>query len=174
MSAMILGAGVDLVGLGRFDRAVSRSGEGLLDEFLTPREREWCNRALQPSRRGAVCFAAKEAFYKALGTGRTGRLSFKDVELISATEAATGNRDVATLVISGQALREAEDRGVRRVHVSVSCPSSGGCVAAWVVVEGASGETETRAGGTETRAGGADMCDGGRLITPRSPEAWER
>ena len=59
---MIVGIGVDVVDLARFERAVGRT-PGLIDRLFAPAERGLPLRSL------AGRFAAKEAFSKAVGTG---------------------------------------------------------------------------------------------------------
>ena len=64
---MIAGIGTDIVSVARITRALERNGERFTDKVLAPVEQEVCARL---SRRGAYVakrFAAKEAFFKALG-----------------------------------------------------------------------------------------------------------
>ncbi len=108
---MVVGLGVDVVEISRFSRAVARHGDDFLDRLLTPTERTVCG---QSGRRvfaeSAARFAAKEAVFKALGTGWAGGITWHDAELVD-----------GAMRLTGEAGRVAERAGVTRVHVSTSC-----------------------------------------------------
>jgi holo-[acyl-carrier protein] synthase len=105
---MILGLGVDVVEVSRFERAVARHGEGFLREFLLPSEiSRWRSPRLLPM--SALHFAAKEAFFKALGTGKRGPMAWHDIELCA-----------RTLVLGGETARRAAALGMLRSHVSLA------------------------------------------------------
>ena len=78
---VIRGLGVDIVEVDRVRRAVTRWGEPFLYRIFTPREI-----ALGVSRAGAEHFAgrfaAKEAAMKALGTGHSRGVLWRDIEVI--------------------------------------------------------------------------------------------
>ena len=63
---MIKGAGIDLVEIARIDALMKKRGEAAGKRLFTPHELACCGRA---AHRLAGRFAAKEAFFKALGTG---------------------------------------------------------------------------------------------------------
>jgi holo-[acyl-carrier protein] synthase len=133
MQLRILGLGVDLVEVGRLERAVARHGEGFLLEFLSPVELDRCRREphLLPS--CSAFFAAKEAFFKAFGTGRSGHLRWQDVEI----QAGGANRNAIEL--SGATREEAERTFLERIHLSMSQPAGRGrgqMALAMVVLEG--------------------------------------
>ncbi|MCB1162626.1 MAG: holo-ACP synthase [Candidatus Krumholzibacteriia bacterium] len=111
---MILGIGIDLAPPARLRQAWARRGERFLARLFTPAERADCARARDPWPHYASRFAAKEAFLKALGTGLADGLSWQDIEL---------RRDALgkpTLHLAGRAAALAAERGVTRVHVSLS------------------------------------------------------
>ena len=133
MALRILGLGVDVVGVDRVERAVARLGEGFLEEFLRPSETGQCFRSRQPLSSCASVFAAKEALFKALGTGRSGALRWKDVEV--SLRGGTG----PSLSLTGETSRAAAELGVRRVHLDLarSRDAEGpGLAVALVVLEG--------------------------------------
>ena len=115
---MILGIGVDVVDVARFEEAVRRT-PGLLDRVLTAAERE------RPSVSRAARFAAKEAIAKALGG--PGDLGWHDVEVVSEPSGAPFFR------LSGSVLAAAEARGVRHSHLTLS--HDGGVAVAFVILE---------------------------------------
>lgn len=125
---MILGIGLDLVEVARFERDVSRHGNGFLEELFSPREIAYCQGMRRPYPFYAARFAAREAFFKALGTGREGSMGWRDVEV---HREASGK---PFLVLHGETRRVAEGRGVRRVHLSLTHTEE--YAAATVVLEG--------------------------------------
>jgi holo-[acyl-carrier protein] synthase len=126
---MVLGVGVDLVDVARFERAATRHGEGFVDRILTPEEIADCARTRRPFEQQAVRFAAREALVKALGTGLVGGMSWRDMRVVAG--AAPG---VFTVEICGGVRETAEALGVRRVHVALCTTRH--VAAAAVVVEG--------------------------------------
>lgn len=111
---MILGVGVDLVDVARFERAVTRHGDGFVERILTPEEMADCASAARPYEQQAVRFAAREALLKALGTGLVGGMSWRDVRVVRG--AGPG---VFGVEMSGGVRDTAEALGVRSVHVAL-------------------------------------------------------
>lgn len=73
----VIHCGVDMVSIARIVKAVERSGQRFLDRIFTDSE---LSRRDDPAFL-ATRFAAKEAFFKALGTGLTGGVRWKDFGL---------------------------------------------------------------------------------------------
>ena len=114
----IVGIGVDVVDLARFERAVDRTPR-LRERLFAENERDLPLRSL------AGRFAAKEALLKALGA--TDGVSWHDMRVISDAE---GNPD---LVVSGRAADIVAARGIGSLHVSMS--HDAGVAIAFVVAE---------------------------------------
>ena len=111
---MIVGIGIDLLEVSRMEKALLRSGEGFLRRVFTPAERSSCEEAGGGSARWAVRFAAKEAVFKALGTGWSGGVSWHQVEILREPGRAPFVR------LSGPARQVAEERGADICHVSLT------------------------------------------------------
>jgi holo-[acyl-carrier protein] synthase len=111
---MILGLGTDLVAIARVEELLSRHGERFLTRVFTPREREECLRRVRPALHLAARVAAKEAAMKALGTGWSLGVRWRDVEVQS------GGDTPPLLRLDGVARARAESRGVRDTLVSLS------------------------------------------------------
>lgn len=116
--ARIVGIGVDVVDLARFERALDRTPR-LRERLFTLDERGLPLRSL------AGRFAAKEAMLKALGA--TDGIGWHDIEVVSDAE---GNPDLA---LSGRAAEIAASRGIATLHVSMS--HDAGVAIAFVVAE---------------------------------------
>ncbi len=66
---MIVGIGTDLLDAERIRDGLARFGEHYADRILAPAEHAGFYASRDPARYLAKCFAAKEAFAKAAGTG---------------------------------------------------------------------------------------------------------
>lgn len=129
VGAVIVGVGIDLASVERMERVLERRGERARRRFFTAREAARCGAARAPAESYAARFAAKEAFYKALGTGVGGAGGWTEVEVVSAASGAPSLR------LSGRAAAEAAARGVSRIHLALT--HTGGMAAAVVVLESA-------------------------------------
>lgn len=79
---MIEGIGNDIVEIERIAQLIVRYPHRFLDRIFTPREQEYCLKRKEPARHFAGRFAAKEAVVKALGTGFSQGLTWKDFEIL--------------------------------------------------------------------------------------------
>ena len=125
---MILGVGVDLVRIDRVTGLLERHGQRALAKLFTAGEAERCREGRHPPESFAARFAAKEAFFKALGTGWGRGGAWTDVEVVSAPSGAPSLR------LAGAAAALAEERGIRHIHLSLT--HSDDTAAAFVVLEG--------------------------------------
>lgn len=76
----LAGIGVDTVEIVRLKNAVERIGERFLNRIFTPSERCYCDKKRDRYACYAARFAAKEAVFKAMGTGIAG-VRWTDVEV---------------------------------------------------------------------------------------------
>ena len=124
---MIYGIGVDLVEVGRMERAITRSGPRLVERLYTADERAYCRAKRFPYPCYAARFACKEAFLKALGTGLRKHMRWRDIEV---------RRDPLGkpfLHLRGYLQEHCADAGIRHIHLSLS--HSAGHAVAQVVLE---------------------------------------
>jgi holo-[acyl-carrier protein] synthase len=78
----IIGLGIDATDIPRIAATIERYGDRFLQRVFTPGEIAYCQRRREPSIHFAGRFAAKEAAMKALGTGHTQEVLWKDVEVV--------------------------------------------------------------------------------------------
>ena len=104
---MIIGVGVDLVDLERFEKAISGT-PALVERLFAESEREASTRTL------AGRFAAKEAIAKALGTGIGHGVSFQDMQI------SNDEKGAPQVHLSGGAAAVMHSRGGRRVLLSLA------------------------------------------------------
>src|SRR6187200_367148 len=80
----ILGLGIDVTDIPRIASAFERYGERFLRRVFTDGEIAYCTRRRNPVPHLAGRFAAKEAAMKALGTGHSHGVLWKDIEVVRA------------------------------------------------------------------------------------------
>lgn len=78
----IIGIGIDATDIPRIARTLERYGDRFLRRVFTEGEIAYCMRRRHPSIHLAGRFAAKEAAMKALGTGHTPEVLWRDVEVV--------------------------------------------------------------------------------------------
>ncbi|WP_274629470.1 holo-ACP synthase [Arvimicrobium flavum] len=80
---MILGIGSDLIDIRRIEKALERHGERFLARVYTPVERAKSDRRAQRAASYAKRFAAKEACAKALGTGMSDGVFWREMGVVN-------------------------------------------------------------------------------------------
>jgi holo-[acyl-carrier protein] synthase len=78
----ILGLGFDATDIPRIKAALERYGDRFLRRVFTDGEIAYCTRRKDPAPHLAARFAAKEAGMKALGTGHSRGVLWKDLEVV--------------------------------------------------------------------------------------------
>jgi holo-[acyl-carrier protein] synthase len=111
---MVLGLGTDLIETRRVQASIDRHGERFLERIFTAGEIAYCQRKKNAAESFAARFAAKEAGAKALGTGISRGVSWKEFEV---RREASGR---PTLHVSGRAREMADAIGVRRLQLSLT------------------------------------------------------
>lgn len=108
---MIIGVGTDIIEIGRVRKAVAK--KFFRDNVFTETEQNYCeSRGKNSAASYAARFAAKEAFFKALGTGII--LPLTDVEIIN------DERGAPKINLRGRAATLAEEKGVGKISLSLS------------------------------------------------------
>src|SRR3954466_1121255 len=109
----ILGLGIDVTDLPRIARAFDQYGERFLKRVFTEGEIAYCTRRRDPVPHLAGRFAAKEATMKALGTGRSRGVLWRDIEVFRAGGAPQ-------LRLHGGAARRAAGMNVRSSLLTIT------------------------------------------------------
>lgn len=109
----ILGLGFDATDIPRVADVFDRYGERFLRRIFTEGEITYCTRRRDPVPHLAGRFAAKEAAMKALGTGHSRGVLWKDIEVVRAG-------GPPQLRLHGEAARRAASMGVRGSLVTIT------------------------------------------------------
>src|SRR6201993_956945 len=79
---MVLGMGTDLIETRRLQQSIERYGNRFLERIFTDGEIAYCMRRRHSAIHFAGRFASKEAAMKALGTGHSRGVLWRDVEVV--------------------------------------------------------------------------------------------
>jgi len=124
---MIIGTGIDIAEIARFERFVQENNLPLLNRLFTPREYAYCSARRLSAQHFALRFAAKESFLKALGTGLRDGINWLDIEVVH------DDLGKPLLELSGKAAEFFASKGGGKCHLSLS--HDAGCAVAMVVLE---------------------------------------
>jgi holo-[acyl-carrier protein] synthase len=109
----IIGIGLDATDLPRIADILERYGDRFLRRVFTDGEIAYCTRRRDPVPSLAGRFAVKEAAMKALGTGHSHGVIWKDIEVVRAG-------GPPQLRLHGGAARRADAMQVRRTLVTIT------------------------------------------------------
>jgi holo-[acyl-carrier protein] synthase len=109
---MILGLGTDIAEVPRILKSIQNIS--FKERVFSKAEIEYCETKANKEESYTARFAAKEAFFKALGTGWRGGMAFNEVEV--------WNDDLGkpTLNILGNTAEIVKERNIKTIHVSLS------------------------------------------------------
>lgn len=111
---MIKGIGIDIIDISRIEKGITEHGRRLIERIFSSTEIAYCEAKACRSRHYAVRFAAKEALFKALGTGLGQGLSWQDVEI------ANDEQGQPSIRLSRKARDLADHMGIATTHLSLS------------------------------------------------------
>ena len=114
---MILAVGIDIIEVKRIMSLKNAYGEKFLNRVFSKGELNYClskKNTQSAAQSLAARFAAKEAFVKALGTGVSMGVSFKDIEVISSS---SGKPEI---LLHGKSKELAKNKKIKSIHLSIS------------------------------------------------------
>lgn len=123
----ILGLGIDIAQISRFEAAYARRGDRMLDRLFTAGERAYCDRKKDRMTSYVGRFAVKEAVMKVLGTGWTRGVRWRDIEVVRKPGSAP------ECVLHGVSAEIARKKGIAKIHVTIT--HDAGIAAAVAVAE---------------------------------------
>jgi holo-[acyl-carrier protein] synthase len=110
----ILGIGTDIIECPRIANMIEKHGELFLNRVYTPHEIEYCSARRAATQHYAGRFAAKEAVLKALGTGWTRGIQWRDIEVHN----ELGGKP--NIVLGGGARDLCARQGITQVLITIS------------------------------------------------------
>jgi holo-[acyl-carrier protein] synthase len=109
----IIGIGLDATDIPRIDKAIARYGDRFVHRIFTEAEIAYCSSKHHPAPHYAGRFAAKEAAMKALGTGLTRGVTWRDIEVVR-------GGGPPRLLLRGGALRHFQKLGATSSLVTIT------------------------------------------------------
>ena len=111
----IIGHGIDLVDVERIEDMLERHGSRFIERCFTVREQMYCESSSEARpQRYAARFAAKEAVFKAIGTGLVEGMAFNQIEVLRAADGEP------SLELQGRVAEVAQREGIKRWLLSLS------------------------------------------------------
>ncbi|MBS4057426.1 MAG: holo-ACP synthase [Bacteroidetes bacterium] len=110
---MIFGIGTDIIEVARMEKHLSNSN-GLREKLFTLTEQSYAESKSSKYQHYAARFAAKEAFFKALGTGYRFGMAFHEIEVIN------DELGKPVITVHGKVKEYLEKMQVTHIHLSVS------------------------------------------------------
>jgi len=110
---MIVGIGTDIIEVNRIEKLLSKQ-ERFKERIFTQGEIEYCEQKKNKVQNYAARFALKEALLKAIGTGWSEGVTFKEIEVVN------DKKGKPELILSGTVKRITEKMGVTNIQVSIS------------------------------------------------------
>jgi holo-[acyl-carrier protein] synthase len=124
----VRGIGIDVVQVDRIKASLDRFGARFESRIFTESELEYCRRNKDPLPHLAARFAAKEAAFKAIGTGLSAGVAWKQAEVIQ-----PGGRQ-PRIEFRDAALARFTELGATHAHLTLA--HDAGVAVACVVIEG--------------------------------------
>ena len=112
--ADVIGVGIDLVNISRFEKISTRWEKPFLSRIFTEDEQTYCLQRRNPYPHLAARWAVKEATVKALRLDRSVAFGWREIETVND---ASGRPSVR---MTGAIRRQADRLGVAQIHVSIS------------------------------------------------------
>jgi holo-[acyl-carrier protein] synthase len=111
---MTFGVGIDIIEVSRIQKEISKEDGGFKTKVFTQGEITYCESQATKAQNYAARFAAKEAFFKALGSGWSNGYAWTDIEV---------SKDKAGkpyIITHGKVKSFLEQNQISNIHVSLS------------------------------------------------------
>jgi len=109
---MIFGIGIDNIEVDRVRTQLEKNR--FKENIFSPAEIEYCDTRKNSAENYAARFAAKEAFFKAIGTGWRGGLAFNEIEVLN------DKLGKPVIKLYGKSKEFAEEKEIDKIHVSLT------------------------------------------------------
>ncbi len=109
---MIIGIGTDIAEVARIANSIENNS--FKEKVFSKAEIVYCEGKVNKAESYAARFAAKEAFFKALGTGWRGGVAFNEVEVVN------DELGKPSINVIGTTADLIKDRNIKNIHVSLS------------------------------------------------------
>jgi|TARA_B100000959_G_scaffold273700_1_gene324546 holo-[acyl-carrier protein] synthase len=111
---MIFGTGIDIIEIDRIKRSLQKYSDRFEQRVFTQKEIDYCHSQADPAKHLAARFSVKEAVLKCFGTGMTGGILWKDIEV----DKQESGQPVLKLYGKGKQLFD--QLNLKSIHISIT------------------------------------------------------
>jgi len=111
---MIFGTGIDIIEVDRIKNSIQKYSDRFKKKIFTQKEIDYCHSQADPAKHFAARFTVKEAVSKCFGTGITGGILWKDIEV----DKLNSGQPVLNLYGNGKKLFN--QLNLKHIHVSIT------------------------------------------------------
>ena len=111
---MIFGTGIDIIEVNRIKNSIQKYSDRFKKKIFTQKEIDYCHSQADPAKHFAARFTVKEAVLKCFGTGMTGGILWKDIEV----DKLNSGQPVLNLYGNGKKLFN--QLNLKHIHVSIT------------------------------------------------------
>jgi len=111
---MIFGTGIDIIEVDRIKNSIQKYSDRFKKKIFTQKEIDYCHSQADPAKHFAARFTVKEAVLKCFGTGMTGGILWKDIEV----DKLKSGQPVLNLHGNGKKLFN--QLNLKHIHISIT------------------------------------------------------
>ena len=111
---MIFGTGIDIIEVDRIKNSIQKYSDRFKKKIFTQKEIDYCHSQADPAKHFAARFTVKEAVLKCFGTGMTGGILWKDIEVDKL------NSGQPVLNLHGNGKKLFNQLKLKHIHVSIT------------------------------------------------------
>ena len=111
---MIFGTGIDIIEVDRIKNSIQKYSDRFEKKIFTQKEIDYCHSKADPAKHFAARFTVKEAVLKCFGTGMTGGILWKDIEV----DKLNSGQPVLNLYGNGKELFN--QLNLKHIHISIT------------------------------------------------------
>ena len=111
---MIFGTGIDIIEVDRIKNSIQKYSDRFKKKIFTQKEIDYCHSQADPAKHFAARFTVKEAVLKCFGTGMTGGILWKDIEV----DKLNSGQPVLNLYGNGKELFN--QLNLKHIHISIT------------------------------------------------------
>ena len=111
---MIFGTGIDIIEVDRIKNTIQKFSDRFKSKIFTQKDIDYCHSQADPVKHFAARFTVNEAVLKCLGTGMTGAILWKDIEVDKL------NSGQPVLNLHGNGKKLFNQLNLKHIHISIT------------------------------------------------------
>ena len=111
---MIFGTGIDIIEVDRIKNSIQKYSDRFKKKIFTQKEIDYCNSQAEPAKHFAARFSVKEAVLKCFGTGMSGGILWKDIEVYK----LESGQPILNLYGNGKKIFD--QLNLKHIHISIT------------------------------------------------------